>query len=103
MPGNIKHLIPLSQEPEAEPAWARELKGVLCRLVDIGVGLVSSTGTRLVLREILTVQELAERFKLPDSTVEEMARTGKLPAFKVGKHWRFDLDLLKKELDKAGL
>ncbi len=103
MPGNIKHLIPLSQEPEAEPAWARELKEILCRLVDIGVGLVSSKGTRLVLREILTVHELAERFKLHESTVEEMARTGKIPAFKVGKHWRFDLDLLKKELDKGGL
>ena len=103
MPGNIKHLIPLPQEPEAEPTWARELKEILCRLVDIGVGLVSSNGTRLILREILTVQELAERFKLPESTVEEMARTGKLPAFKVGKHWRFDLDLLKKELDKGGL
>ncbi len=103
MPGNIKHLIPLSKEQETEPAWARELKEILCRLVDIGVGLVSSNGTRLILREILTVQELAERFKLPESTVEEMARTGKLPAFKVGKHWRFDLDLLKKELDNSGL
>ena len=100
MSANIKHLIPLSQEPETEPAWARELKEILCRLVDIGVGLVSSNGTRLILREVLTVQELAERFKVPESTLEELARTGKLPAFKVGKHWRFDLDLLKKELDK---
>jgi len=103
MSANVKHLVPLSQEPEAEPAWVGELKEILCRLVDIGAGLVSSRETRLVLREILTVQELAERFKMPESTVEEMARTGKLPAFKVGKHWRFDLDLLKKELDKGGL
>ncbi len=103
MPANIKHLVPLSQEPEAEPAWAMELKEILCRLVDIGVGLISSMETRLVLREILTVQELGKRLKLPKSTVEELARTGKLPAFKVGKHWRFDLDLMKKELDKGGL
>ena len=103
MPGNIKHLIPLPQEPKEEPAWAMELKEILCRLVDLGVGLVSSNGTGLILREVLSVQELAERFKLPESTVEEMARTGKLPAFKVGKHWRFDLDLLKKDLDKGGL
>jgi len=103
MSANVKHLVPLPQEPEAEPAWAMELKEILCRLVDIGVGLISSTETRLVLREILTVQEIAERFKLHDSTVEELARIGKLPGFKVGKHWRFDLDLLKKELDKGGL
>ncbi len=102
MAANVKHLVPLPQGPEAEPAWAMELKEILCRLVDIGVGLVSSTGTRLVLREILTVQELAERLKLPESTVEEMARSGKLPAFRIGRHWRFDLDLLKKELDKGG-
>ena len=103
MPGNIKHLIPLPQEPEAEPAWAMELKEILCRLVDIGVGLMSPMETRLVLGEVLTAQELGKRLKLPKSTVEELARTGKLPGFKVGKHWRFDLDLLKKELDKGGL
>ncbi len=67
------------------------------------MGLVSSKGKRLVLREILTVHELAERFKLHESTIDEMARTGKLPAFKIGKHWRFDLDLLKIELDKRRL
>ena len=100
MGSSVKHLIPLPKDTKAEPAWAGELKDLLCRLVDLGASLVLSQKRGLVLENILTPEELAERFKLPKSTVEEMARSGKIPAFRVGKHWRFDLDVLKKALDK---
>src|SRR5262245_16604319 len=93
-----KHLIPLTREPESRPSWAQELKELVGRLVDLAVGLTSSNRQGLVLENVLTPEELATRLKLPVSTVLEMARSGKLPAFRVGRHWRFDLDVLKKAL-----
>ncbi|EKD27803.1 MAG: hypothetical protein ACD_79C00569G0003 [uncultured bacterium] len=39
---------------------------------------------------ILTTSEVAEYFQLNKSTVYFLAKTGKMPAFKVGKQWRFN-------------
>ena len=38
--------------------------------------------------EILTLTEVAEYMKISKKTTYRMARSGALPAFKVGKHWR---------------
>ena len=38
--------------------------------------------------EILTLDEVAEYLKIPKKTVYKMSRSGDLPAFKAGKHWR---------------
>jgi excisionase family DNA binding protein len=38
---------------------------------------------------ILEPQEVAEMLKLRYSTVLELSRRGVLPAFKIGKHWRY--------------
>ena len=40
------------------------------------------------LGEILTLDEVAEYLKIPKKTVYKMTRSGELPAFKAGKHWR---------------
>ncbi|MFT7513561.1 MAG: excisionase family DNA binding protein [Candidatus Omnitrophota bacterium] len=37
----------------------------------------------------LTVNEISNYLKLPEETVYKHARSGKLPAFKVGRYWRF--------------
>lgn len=37
----------------------------------------------------LTVDEVAKRFGLNSTTVYRLAQQGKLPAFKVGRQWRF--------------
>ena len=37
----------------------------------------------------LTVGEVSDYLKLPEETVYKHARSGKLPAFKVGRYWRF--------------
>jgi len=100
MGSSVKHLIPLPKDIKAEPAWAGELKDLLSRLVDLAASLVSSHKRGLVLEKILTPEELSERLKLPLSSIYEAALSGRLPAFRVGKHWRFDLDVLKKALDK---
>lgn len=38
---------------------------------------------------LLTTTEVAEYFQLNKSTVYFLAKSGKVPAFKVGKQWRF--------------
>ncbi len=101
MNGKITHLLP--QEPPAGGRgvdWADELKTILSALVDLTTRVILENGQKFSLNEVLTAEELAKRFKLPISTVLEMARLGKLPgAFRVGKHWRFDLDVLRKSVD----
>ena len=39
--------------------------------------------------EIMTVEETAEFLRVPVSSVYKMAQLGKIPAQKVGRHWRF--------------
>ena len=40
-------------------------------------------------REFLTAEEYAALFGCHPETVKRMARNGKLPAFKLGRHWFF--------------
>jgi excisionase family DNA binding protein len=52
--------------------------------------------------DILTIKDVAKFLRLPVSSVYKLAQEGKIPAVKVGKHWRFlkkDLELL---FDKKG-
>jgi excisionase family DNA binding protein len=44
--------------------------------------------------EILTVGEAAELLRIPRSTVYKLAQLGRIPAQKVGRHWRFHRDTL---------
>ena len=39
--------------------------------------------------DILTIQELHGYLKIPKPTLYELAKHGRIPAAKVGKHWRF--------------
>lgn len=47
-------------------------------------------------QEILNIKEVSDYLKIPVSTVYKLAQDGKVPAIKVGKHWRF----LKRDLDE---
>jgi excisionase family DNA binding protein len=38
---------------------------------------------------ILTVDEISEYLKIPRSTIYKLVREGKIPAQKIGRHWRF--------------
>lgn len=44
--------------------------------------------------DILTVEEAAELLKIPRSSVYKLAQEGKIPAKKVGRHWRFHRGVL---------
>ena len=49
---------------------------------------VDVPNSRSQLGEILTLGEVAEYLKISKKTAYKMARSGDLPAFKAGKHWR---------------
>ena len=39
--------------------------------------------------DILTIKDVADFLRVPVSSVYKLAQDGKIPAIKVGKHWRF--------------
>ena len=39
--------------------------------------------------DILTVEETSNLLRIPRSSVYKLAQEGKIPAQKVGRHWRF--------------
>ena len=39
--------------------------------------------------EVLTLDELSKYLKIPKSTVYKLCQEGRIPAQKVGRHWRF--------------
>ena len=39
--------------------------------------------------DVLTVEEAAELLKIPRSSLYKLAQEGRIPARKVGRHWRF--------------
>jgi len=39
--------------------------------------------------DVLTIEELAIYLKVPKSTLYKLAREGKIPSQKIGRHWRF--------------
>jgi len=43
----------------------------------------------IVLREILTIQEVSEYLQIPVSTLYYLAQKRKIPGAKIGRHWRF--------------
>jgi excisionase family DNA binding protein len=42
--------------------------------------------------KVLTVTELCTYLKVDRKTVYRLIRTGKLPAFKIGSDWRFNVE-----------
>jgi excisionase family DNA binding protein len=44
----------------------------------------------------LTLEQIAEYLQMSTSSIYKMAQAGKIPAYKVGRQWRFR----KKEIDR---
>lgn len=42
-------------------------------------------------REVMTIEQAAERWQLNPEALRLMCRKGKVPAFKVGKVWRINV------------
>lgn len=39
--------------------------------------------------DLMTANEVSEYLRIPKSTVYKLVQEGKIPGFKVGRHWRF--------------
>lgn len=42
--------------------------------------------------ELLTADELGERFRIPARTLRDLASAGQIPHHRIGKHYRFAVD-----------
>jgi len=52
------------------------------------------------LTDIFTVEEAARYLKIPVSSIYKLAQEGKIPAQKIGRHWRFHKSVLEKWFEK---
>jgi excisionase family DNA binding protein len=55
--------------------------------------------------KIITLREVSEYLRVHTTTVYRLLKQGKLPAFKVGSDWRFDIDaidLWRREQESEG-
>ena len=50
---------------------------------------------------VLTIDELADYLKISKSTIYKLAQDRRVPAQKVGKHWRFRKAAIDRWLDAA--
>jgi len=50
---------------------------------------------------VLTIDEISDYLKIPKSTVYKLVREGKIPANKIGRHWRFSKEAIDQWLEKS--
>lgn len=50
-------------------------------------------------RYVMTAQEVASYLRISQATVYKLARSGEIPAVRLGRSWRFRRDLLEKWLE----
>ena len=44
--------------------------------------------------DVMTIEQLADYLQIAKSTLYKLAQEGRIPAQKVGKHWRFHKDAI---------
>jgi two-component system response regulator (stage 0 sporulation protein F) len=52
------------------------------------------------IKDYLTITEVSTYLKLPEETVYKYARSGKIPASKVGRYWRFERNQIDRWVDQ---
>jgi len=51
--------------------------------------------------EVLTIEELAVYLKIAKSTLYKLSQEGRIPAQKVGRHWRYRKDAIDRWLEQS--
>ncbi|WP_112181791.1 helix-turn-helix domain-containing protein [Paraliobacillus zengyii] len=51
-------------------------------------------------KEIMTIAQVAEYLQLSEMTTYKLVQEGKLPGFKIGRHWRIKRDDLDEFIEK---
>jgi excisionase family DNA binding protein len=54
----------------------------------------------LTVDQLLTIGEVAQLLRINPATVYRLAKDGKIPAFKVGKEWRFTIEAVEKFMEE---
>ena len=49
--------------------------------------------------DVFSIDDLAAFLKIPKSTLYKLVREGRIPAQKVGRHWRFHKETIVRWLD----
>ena len=52
-----------------------------------------------MIREILTIKQVADYLQLNEKTIYRIVKTGQIPCFKVGGSWRFKKPIIEKWID----
>lgn len=52
--------------------------------------------------EVFTIEELALYLKIAKSTLYKLSQEGRIPAQKVGRHWRFHKNAIDRWLEDPG-
>ena len=50
--------------------------------------------------DLMTANEVSEYLRIPISTVYKLVQEGKIPGFKVGRHWRFRREVFQNWIKK---
>ena len=51
--------------------------------------------------KIMTIEEVAEFLRIPQSSVYKLAQQGKIPCSKIGRHWRFRRETIERWFDES--
>ena len=62
----------------------------------------TSRQRRKAASEVLTIEELAVYLKIAKSTLYKLSQEGRIPAQKVGRHWRFRKDAIDRWMEDPG-
>lgn len=53
--------------------------------------------------DIMTIEEVADYLRVPVSSLYKLAQQGRIPASKVGRHWRFRREFIDRWIDEQAL
>lgn len=51
------------------------------------------------MEKLLTLQQIAQKLQISETTLYKLARNGKIPAIKIGNQWRFKMEDIEKWLE----
>ncbi len=57
-------------------------------------------GRPLMEKEIMTISQVAEYLQLSEMTTYKLVQEGKIPGFKIGRHWRIKRDDLHELIER---
>jgi len=52
------------------------------------------------MKKWLTLEQIADYLQMSSSSIYKMAQAGKIPAYKIGRQWRFKIEEIDKWVEK---